>query len=287
VPFGETVLFLDEDTEHNGMLTLVSADGSEVTTLQPFCVSDEHSEDELEVGATMITLPEENAVVLGYGFGTACWQRVDLGSGTEVWKTVPSDSSGTSLTSSSGTTIVRNGDEVFLGHSDELATLDLQTGDYHELPKAPDSERVPIGVREGTVVVRAQNQRGTRTFSFQALDVVSGQLRWSVDMGEAEAGDGPGAATIFLSTGDRRFISNVDGDTLHILTFDHDSRELRTDNVTISTGADTKASVASGVNDSLPDLVPGEWRGATVSFGIENTLFVLDTQTAKIEYRYP
>ena len=168
-----------------------------------------------------------------------------------------------------------------------MATIDVSTGEYHELPEAENANRVPIGLREGAIVVRTANERGTKTYRFEALDAVTGAVRWQVDMGEAEPGDGPGAATIFLSTGDRRFLSSVEGDRLHVVTFDHDSRELRIDNVVISTGTNTSSAVGSGVGDSLPDLDAGAWQGATVTFGIEDTLFVLDTNTSTITYRYP
>lgn len=287
-PYGDKVLLLDDDEKHNGFLVLVDADGAESAKTQPTCQVSSITET-FSTSSAIIAIPDQNALVVGFGSPYPCWQRLDMTTGTTTWaKTYKDDDTVDDLGTQSGLARVVEGSRAVLSNGDVVAALALETGEFTPLPATPNLRRVPVALGETRVILRTKTGSGTAKYGFQAVDLASGAVAWEVPLGTAEPADPPEAETIFLSKGDSRFTANLDGGTFRILVFDHDSRDFRFDNVTVATGAEAKSTVPSNISGSLPHFVSGGWVGPQAVVQSDTySLVVTNAATAKIEYQYP
>jgi hypothetical protein len=278
VPFGDDVVVLDDDEEHNGVVVRLDAAGNVLTKVSPRC--DGSPASSLAFTGVAVPLVPQQAIVLGFD---RCWQRVVLTDGSTTWS---ADAPGSI---SASTTHVAHDDATLVVTSDATTSrIDLATGALTGFPTVPNVDMVPVAVHGQVAVMRLANARGIKHYAVAGLDAGTGAKVWEVGLQQAEPADPPDAETIFLSDGDARFTANLDGGTLRVLVFDHDSRDFRIDNIDVATGAESKATVASDIGDSLPDFDVGGWQAALVVASNPNDrLVMVDTASARIVLGYP
>lgn len=290
VAFGDRVLISDGKPAEDDHLFVVSlADGTQQSDLQPSCAPQSRggSREEFDVGALIVPVVAENAVVLGFGFGSACWQRVDLASGQVAWEAPSKD---VTLSASQSVVVRGTDNHVAVSDSGNITLIDLGNGTVADMGGDSGQERVPLALTPDTLLIREKSSRGTTKYSIATLDPASAQARWKVDLGTASPAEGPGANTSTVSTGESRFTVSLAGDTVHVVTFRGDSKDFAVQNVALATGvAPGTSTVPANLTGriTIPDFRVVGWRDAQVTMIVENDLITLDTAKSAISSRWP
>jgi outer membrane protein assembly factor BamB len=288
VPFGDRVLLSDGKSSEAHLSVLALADGTEQSVLSPTCPRQTSgSPEDYEVGAIIQPLVEENAVVLGFGFGYACWQRLDLASGAPSWVTPASDST---LGRTYADVVPGDGNRLLVVDSGKVSIVDMGSGALTDLGGESGEQRDPIALTGDSVVLRERSSRGTTKYSVAAYDAATGTQRWTADLGTASPADPPDANTSSVTANEARFVVSVQGDTVRLVTFRGGSNDFMVQNVSLATGvAPGSPTVSAGLKSGVtsPQFRPAGWRGPSVVLVIEDQLVTLDTATATVTQRWP
>lgn len=279
-------LVVDDKPGGGGELAVLDTDGHAVLQLEPTCPFADGSGGDMRLNsyATVVPLPAENAALLGYGFHSLCWQRIDLSTGQSTWRTPFQSTSDIANNNRDNTHVSRLGNTVVVANGHDTVTVDVGTGVVRAIPDVPGTA-VPIGMAENTVVIPLLSSNHT----IDAVDRTSGQRTWSVDIGEAESGDDRAKDPLSIVVGSRpRFTATVDEGSAHVIVFDPASRELVVHNISLANGKDDRKTIPSGSVRQPPHFGPAGWRAGVALLQLDDDgLEVVDTGAGTISYSFP
>lgn len=283
-PSGDKVLVLDGEKGTYSLIIVNAADGAELGVITPSCTPGRMGTG-LRADSQVIPAPLENAVYIGMGSSTACWQKYDLANPGAPVINAPVE--GGYLDSTDATPAVGEGHIIWGQRSvgGAIGDFDLAAGTARLLDEGAEVDYAAVAVTGGKAIVRAKTTLGTSKLSVRAFDLASGTQVWEKALGEADSLDPPKAApSNTLSDGKSLVSVSVAPDgQIQVLTVSATAKDVtaKAESVDASTGVGTGAAapVSLGKEIGIASANLIGWNGSRVTFLASNKILTLDAAT--------
>jgi outer membrane protein assembly factor BamB len=284
---GSLVLFdyLGDDYTYS-LVFLDPTDGSQQRAITPICPANEFAPDSLKPNAGLFFDEAENAIYLVYDSSPGCLQRLDLASGQVVWQTF---GEGWYSFSPNGFTGLLTDTRVYFANGNELLAVDKADGTLTTLLADEDYEFVPLAMMDDALLVRARRTRGSERFELRALNAASGDLLWTLDLGDATPLDPPNKMSGLVDKDSSGWTWSLPAGQLTLFTFQAEPNQLviqTLDPANGTLGGETivPLKAVSGDFYSVPEIIG--WRGERLYFEVDGIIYCVDVTTGKAVFHF-
>ncbi len=263
-------------------------DGSEKRVLTPECL-DESSGfvDEPDLNSPVVVAPDQDSVVMAFGFFSSCVQRWNVTTGSPMWNAMLGDLS-FSPAFDPGPKL--SGNSIYVAPQNQLVRINMADGEWELLVEDPDYEFVPLEARGDILITRAKRTRGTTRFELWGVNLSTGRLAWQHPLPGSEPLDGPDSMVGLIDKQDSAWTSHLAPAGLIMVTATADPHQLTVETLDPATGTSGGASVIpltgiSGDFYAVPDIMG--WYRDQLWMIVEGRMLVVDPGEGKIALAWP
>jgi outer membrane protein assembly factor BamB len=282
------IAVFDNRDEKVALVVVDAMDGSEQRILRPECQdSSSGFTDEPDLNSPVLLAPDQESVVILFGFFSTCAQRWSVTSGSLLWNASLGDSS---FSPAFDPAPVLSGDSIFLAAGNQVIRIRFSDGEWGALIEDPDYEFVPLAARDGVLITRAKRTRGTTRFELWGVSLSDGKQVWQHPFPDSEPLDGPDSMSGLIDKGDSAWTAQLTSAGLVIVTASADPHQLTVETLDPSTGTSGAGGVIpltsiSGDFYSVPDVMG--WYHDQLWLIIEGKVYVLDPAQANAQVVWP
>lgn len=272
---------IDREPDQDPMVFVHDATtGTVVAALAVACPGDTFGPDALGVYDYVTPIGGGSFVWIGTSPSVACAQRWDPGALTATW-TTPLPEGGTNIPYDPEDFVVAEG-RLLVVQGDTVLSYELATGTPSTFV-VPETDLSPIGARDGVVALQATSTRGTARTSILALDLATGNTKWTF-----QPEDPPiGATSDLFVTGAGWIAGFVDGG-LSVVQYRDEPAELVYQVIPLATGtASAPATVGLGDEDYLSRPSFFGYVGDRLLLAIATEVQVVDPASGEVVDRAP
>ena len=178
INFGGNPAVLDEIDDTVRLRVYNVADGEVNREIFLSCPSTPFPTSPQEVGIYDYLVPLGNGdgfVFFGGFFEPGCVQRWAPGSDGPLWSTEFNDP----FNGLQPEDILVTPETVYVGSGNGAYAVDLATGSFSVLIDDDDFTFIPLGSRDGVILLAAESYRGTRHWEIWGLDAALGNVKWT------------------------------------------------------------------------------------------------------------
>jgi len=138
-------------------------------------------------------------------------------------------------------------------------------------------------------LIRALNTRGTRKYALWGVEAETGNVLWKHSFDEAEPLEEPGRSVGLLTEGDSAWAIRPVAEGVMILSAQVGPNQLTVETLNYRDGSSTEQKVVKlpGTSEfySVPTVIG--WRGNRVWLNLDSHIYLVDTDSATVEYTWP
>ena len=289
-----SVAVIDTVNEQTSLFFLSLADGSEVRRLTPTCTRPDWQDWQSEINSSsgVFFIPgadgslDTGAVYFLYGTSPSCVERWDMGSGALAWRSVDMDNSTPSM---DDTLILVTPTTVYYGYDDQLWAVSQATGERRLVTENKDYEPLPLVTVNDALIVRARRIRGSERFELWRINPLTGAQTWSYNLGDSSPFQPPDEQVGSFSSGQSAWDWRLDGDQLVLFKAVTNPNQFIVETLGLSDGniAQTYSVPIKTWSEDSYWMDSGLWQGPLYWAVVDTKLYVLNTNTGKMQYSYP
>lgn len=287
---GAAVVF-DADDAGSALFFLDPATGAVTRRLTSTCTRADgfFSSDLDDYGTTLLYDEPTEALYLIFGSFEGCVQRWDPSADAPQWEAHLTEEDG--FSSSYALTPLIEGSTLYLGTDNgHVWAFDTTTDDWRTLIAEDDTRLTVLGAVDGVVVLQVVETRGSADYALWGVDATSGEVLWKVDLDKAEPLLDTNTASGILSSGESAWVARVVNAGVVLVQAKSEPHQLIIQGLDARTGTPNTETVVP-----LTRLDPSffysasliAWRASRVWLLIDNHIYLLNTETATVDYIWP
>jgi LSD1 subclass zinc finger protein len=290
----QSVAVIDKVNEHTSLFFLQLADGSELQRFTPTCERPDFPgwKSEIYSNSGVYFAPgadgtfDTGAVYFLYGSSPACVERWDIASGKLAWRNVDMENS---LTSMDDTIFLVTPEMVYYGYDNRLWAIVQATAERKLLLENNDYEPLPLVMAGDSLIVRARRTRGSERFELWSVNPVSGTITWKYNLGESKPFQPPDEQVGSFSSGQSAWDWRLVGDQLVLFKAITNPNQFIIETLKLSDGTvtHTYSSPIKTWSDNSYWMDSGVWQDSLYWTIVDTKLYVLNTSTGEMQYKYP
>jgi outer membrane protein assembly factor BamB len=262
--------------------------GRELVALHPKCTDPSSGfTDDADLNSPVLTVPDQNSLIILFGFFSSCVQRWDIASGSLMWDASLSD---ISFSFSFGPSPALIGGTIYVASEHQLVSVQAADGTWRVLIDDPDYEFVPLEEQDGILITRAKRTRGTTRFELWGVDATTGGRIWQHPFPGGEPLDEPDRMSGLLDKGDLGWTAHLTPAGLVVVQATAQPHQLTVETLDPKTGTSggTHSVPLSGVSGdfySVPDVLG--WPRDQLWLMVDGRIYVVNLTQPSLAYRWP
>jgi outer membrane protein assembly factor BamB len=278
VSFGGNPAVIDTEAGVTTVHVLGLADGSPVATLPVGCPGGFGNSRRQEIGIYDHLVPVAPASFVWVS--DDCAQRWDPGPGAAAWETPLPD--GFSSPDDAEHFAVSN-TAVHAADGATVQSFDLASGALRTVTR-PDTDLVPIGAQDGVLVLEATTTRGTRKATIEAVDLATGNLKWTFE----PAADAQLQPSSFLFVTSDAWLATLTPAGLSVVQYQEEDKKLLFQMIPLASGTASSPSTFDLAGHGFVDAPSFfGYRNGNLVMAAHTDIVVVDPATAEVTQEGP
>ncbi len=284
VNFGGQPAVLDQEGGDPYLQVYDLQSGQPREQIRPACPNDPFPSDPQVPGIydPVIVSTEGSSLYFIAGFfEPGCVQRWDTAAGEMIWQaTFPVEE----IRSTEYENLLLTGERLFIVNDHGARSFEISDGASRQLVADEDYNFLPLGERDGVLVVLAERTRGTRRWEIWGVDTELGNVKWKFVPENAERINSFSGTL----TGDAGWTAGLTPGGLTLAVIVPDSRTLLLQTIPLQSGT-ASAPVSVALQESLTGFLVNMagWHGSRLWLVVGTDLYQVDTASGMVEYLFP